>query len=398
LTLVFQIILGLAVLAGLIAQFIANKYWHWSQLVLVLSVVLAATGFIVLAAETVRVHHVLRAKLPGLEKQINTLLVQNEQLLNGSADTLGLLDLQHQWKMLSRERGRVWRNVQPAGEVSDQGVVQIEIAQPQPHGLEQNSIIYAFEAGEVNPTDPSNGRQYLGEFRVAETTDAGATLEPVLLIDPRTGQRLADSKGPWNLYETMPADQHKLYADLNEEQLRQLLPADSVEDFVRHGSPATPDDDEWHKIGLNENDELVGPENLDQAIKFLYDRPLRDYAYLFAELAQQRVVLQASQQAVTQDIAKLVVALESAKKLSAFREQEKTANASDLAGMKIDRLSIEAHRDLLLQQLATAKQQIEQLLARNAEFADQLTQRQLGLLETINRTAPAPGSVSILTP
>jgi len=398
LTLVFQIVLGLAVLAGLIAPFIANKYWHWSQLVLVLSVVLAATGFFVLAAETVRVHHVLRAKLPKLEKNLATLLAQNEKLLNGSADTAGLLDLQHQWKMLSRERGRVWRDVQPSGEVSDQGIVQIEIAQPQPHGLEQNSIIYAFESGEVNPTDPATGRQYLGEFRVVETTETGATLEPVLLIDQRTGQRLVDSKGPWNLYETMPADQHKLYANLTEEQLRQLLPADSVEDFVRHGSPATPDDDEWHKIGLNEDGERVGPENLDLAVKFLYDRPLRDYAYLFSELAQQRVVLQASQQAVTQDMAKLVVALESAKQLGAFHKQELTDFASDLAGMKADRLAIETHRDLVLQQLATVKQQIEQLLARNVEFADQLTQRQLGLLETINSTAPAPGSVSILTP
>jgi len=382
-------------LAGLIAPFIGNKYWHWSQLVLVLSVVLAAMGFIVLAAETVRVHHVLRAKLPALEKNLNTLLMQNEQLLNGSGEKVGLLDLEHQLKMISRERGRVWRGVQPTGEVDDQGVVQVEIAQPQPHGLEKDAIVYAFEAGEVNPTDPSAGRQYLGEFRVTETVDGGPTprqvaLEPVLLIDPRTGERLAGSQGPWSLYETMPADRHKLYAGLEEEQLRQLLPADSLDEYLRHGTPATADDDEWHQVGLNENDERVGPENLDQAVKFLYDRPLRDYAYLFSELAQQRVVLQASRQAVAQDLVKLTEALQSAEELGTFREQQRTALASDLTGMQGDRLAIETHRDLVQHQLTHAKQLIERLLARNSELADRLTQRQMGLLESINSAAPAP--------
>jgi len=385
-------------LTGLIAPFIGNKYWHWSQLVLVLSVVLAALGFIVLAAETVRVHHVLRAKLPKLESDINRLVVQNEQLLHGSGDKKGLLELEHQLKMLSRKRGRVWRGVQPAGKVDDQGVVQIEIAQPQPHGLEKNTIVYVFEAGEVNPTDPASGRQYLGEFRVVESVEGGATLEPVLLIDQRTGQRLVDSQGPWSLYETMPADQHELYAGLSEEQLRQLLPAESVDEYIRQGTPATPDDDEWHKIGLNENDERVGPENLDQAVKFLYDRPLRDYAYLFSELAQQRVVLQASQQAVTLDIAELAVALKSAKELSLFREKQKASLESDLTGMQGDRLAIETHRDLVLRQLAENKQKIDHLLARNAELADRLTKRQLGLLEYINSTAPAPGNNSLLSP
>jgi len=305
--------------------------------------------------------------------------MQNEQLLNGSGEKVGLLDLEHRLKMISRERGRVWRGVQPAGEVDDQGVVQVEIAQPTPHGLEKDAIVYvfeaggAFEAGEVNPTDSSAGRQYLGEFRVTEA-----------------GERLASSQGPWSLYETMPADRHKLYAGLEEEQLRQLLPADSLDEYLRHGTPATADDDEWHKIGLNENDERVGPENLDQAVKFLYDRPLRDYAYLFSELAQQRVVLQASRQAVAQDLVKLAEALQSAEQLGTFREQQRTALASDLTGMQGDRLAIETHRDLVQHQLTHAKQLIERLLARNSELADRLTQRQMGLLESINRAAPAP--------
>ncbi len=397
-TLVLQIILGLALLAGLIAPFVGNKYWHWSHLVLVLSIALAAVGFLFLAAETVRVHHVLRSKLPKLEKNLESLLKQNERLLNGSGNEQGLLEIEHQLQMLSRQRGRVWRGVMPAGEVTDQGSVSIEISQPQPHGLEQNAVVYAFEAGEVNPADPAVGRQYLGEFRVAEISEAGATLEPVLIIDQRTGQRLVESQGPWSLYETMPADSHKLYAGLDEEQLRQLLPESTVDEFIRHGTPATPDDDEWHKIGLDENDQLVGPENLDQAVKFLYNRPLRDYAYLFSELAQQRVVLQARRQAVEQDIVKIEIALKSAKQLGVFRDQQKTAFSADLVGMKGDRQAIEGLRDLVLGQLDKARQLIDKLLARNSQQAAQLTKHQMALLEHINRTAPAPGSVSLLAP
>ncbi len=398
LTLALQIVLALALLAGLIAPFVGNKYWHWSQLVLVLSVVLAATGFLFMAAETVRVHHVLRAKLPGLEKQIDALLVQNKQLLEGTADKKGILDLEHQLQILTRERGRVWRAVQPVGEVDNQGQVHVEIPKPRPHGLEKNTIVYAFEPGEVQAADPSAGSQYLGEFRVVEVTEDQATLEPVLLIDERTGQRLVKSKGPWSLYETMPTDRHKLYADLSEEQLQQLLPAASVEEYLRHGTPATADDDAWHKIGFDENDERVGPENLDRAVKFRYDRPLRDYAYLFSELAQQRVILQASKQAVQQDIVKLKKTLASAQQLSAFREQQKVTFASDLEGMQNDRQAIETHRDLILRQLTNAQKLIDRLLASNSEMANRLTKEQLGLIRYINSQAPAPGEVSTLAP
>ena len=390
--------LGLALLAGLLAPFIGNKYWHWSQLVLLLSIVLAATGFLFLAAETLRVHRALRARIPQMERELASLQQQNEQLIIGSGEQQGLRELEHRLKIVTRERGRVWRGVQPVGEVDNQGRVEVEISQPQPHGLETDTIVFVFEAGDVNAADPASGRQYLGEFRVSEAKEGGVALEPVLLIDQRTGQRLVDSQGPWSLYETMPVDRHKLYADSTEEELRQALPAASVEEYLRHGKPATEDDDQWHRIGLDENDERVGPENLDQAVTFLYDRPLRDYAYLYAELAQQRVVLRASRQAVLQDNAKLAEALKSAKQLSEFREQEKLSLSSDLEGMQRDRQAIEAHRDQVQLQLANANRLIDQMLARNSALVNQLTDWQLGMIQYINSTAPAPAAVSTLVP
>ena len=197
----------------------------------------------------------------------------------------------------------------PPDKVDPQGRVSVDITKQLPHGLEEDAIVYAFEAGSATATESAEGKQYLGEFRVTVVQAAGVTLEPVLLIDNRAGERLAASEGPWSLYETMPIDRHRLFAGYSEEALRAMLPAESVEEYLRHGTEATRDDDQWHVTGLDEDGKRVGPDNIDQAVKRLYDRSLRDYAYIFNELAGNKVVTLARQEAVTKDNDRLVKAL-----------------------------------------------------------------------------------------
>ncbi|MGI9455441.1 MAG: hypothetical protein ACR2NU_02715 [Aeoliella sp.] len=393
LTLVLQIVLAVALLLALVTVVMSTKIWHWSQVVLVLFIILFGVGALFLGAEVFRIHRNLRAGIPKLEENLEAANLKTEELLKGTNDEPGIRELEHRLQIVSRERGRAWRGVQPASEVSDQGAVQVSIPNPQPHGLGQDTIVYAFESGE-----PTEGAQYLGEFRVIEANAEGVTLEPILLIDQRTGERLAASEGPWSLYETMPVDRHSLYADLSEEQLQQMLPEESVEEYLRHGTEATRDDDEWHVIGLDENDERVGPEQMDQAVKRLYDRPLRDYAYLFEEYAREKVVAMAAREAITEDNAKLETALESAKQLSQFREAEIVALTSDEAGMKQDRAAIEKHRDLVQRQLSNARQLIEVLLADNTARARELAERQLGLMQMIDSVAPAPIGLDTFSP
>jgi len=419
LSLVVQIVLALLLLGGLIAPFIANKYWHWSQTLLVICVELAGVGVLFLGAETVRTHHILRKDIPQLEKNVVAAEKQNEVLIHGSGDTPGVLDLEHQLQMISRDRGRVWRRVMPVGEVGNDGQIEVEITQPKPHGLAAGAIVFAFEdSGQIPqatddseefddsdefseeevPADegeevaadaaaPAGNRQYLGEFRVVEATETGVALEPVLLINQRTGQRLVDSQGPWSLYEAMPTDRHRIFAGMDEEQLRRLLPGESVEEYVRHGSPAVPADNEFNRVGLDENDQ---PVESDKAVKFIYDRPLRDYAYIFADLAQQRVFLQASKQAVTEDNTNLAESIKSGERLGEFRKQQIQALTADREGMVQDRQAIEAYLNQVGQQLASAKQLIEQTLADNSKLANQLTEQQMSQLQLINSSAPAP--------
>ena len=375
---------------GLVTLFLSSKNWHWTQILLVTCILFAATGVLYMATETASIHQELRSGIPRLEKQLATLEQQNELLLKGSDDQKGIRELDHRLQIVFRERGRVWRQVQPTGQIDNQGRIQVEILNPQPHGLDQDAIVFAFETGPPNNDSPANGPQYLDEFRVVSVEANGVTLESVhLLLDPRKRELLARSKGPWSLYETMPADRHKLFANYTDEELQQMLPAATVEEYIRHGKPANDDDDQWHVIGLDENDQRVA-ENIDQAVKKLYDRTLRDYAYLFSDLARQHVVMLAEIRSVSEDNKRIETALKSAEELSAFRTEESENLAQDLNGMQQDRAAIEKHRDQLTQVLAHAKSRIDDLLTKNIEMANQYTEIQLSQMKTINALAPKP--------
>jgi len=393
LTLIVQIVLGLALLVGLVTIIMSNKNWHWSQLVLVLFTFFAAVGFLFLGAETVRIHKTLRANIPSLKTQIAGLEKQNDELLNGSTAKPGIRELDHRLLIAARERGRVWRGVAPAGQIGPQGQVSVEIANPQPHGLEKDAILYAFEAGEPDAADPASKAQYLGEFRVSGMQQGGVALEPVQLMDNRASGRLAQSQGPWSLYETMPIDRHRLFAGFTPEQLQSMLPSETVDEYVRHGTEATDDDDEWHVVGLDADGRRLGPENIEQAVKKLYDRYLRDYAFLFGELASQKIVTIAKQAAVAQDNAKLTQALTSAQATGEFRQQQIAAYGNDLTSMQQDLAAIQAHRDAVLAQRDHLRQRNHDYQQANSELAKQLTEQQLGLARYIDGRSPPAAAV-----
>jgi hypothetical protein len=392
LALVLQIVLGILVLAGLVAIYLSTKYWHWSTVTIVSFIMIFGVTYLFLAADTMRIHRNMRAALPRLEQQIADLEKRNQVLLRGANDDLGIVALEHRLRMVTRERGRAWRQVAPAGQLDPEGRLEVTIPAPTPHGLAVDTIVYIFEGGNANPSDPANGQQYLGDFRVVEVRDTGVVLESVGLLDKRTGERLARSQGPWSLYETMPSDRYKIFADMSEEELRKRLPETIIEEYIRHGQPATDDDDPHNVVGFDENDQRLPPDQIANAVRKVYNRPLRDYAYLFSELARQRVVLMAKIDAVTEDNAKLVAALESAEKLSGFRAEQKQLMQSDLAGMKEDRQAIEGHLKAVNHQLENARKLIDKFLSTNAKLANQLAQQELTLKQTIDAAAPAPST------
>ena len=116
LTLIVQIVLGLSVLVGLVTIIMSSKNWHWTQLTLVLSIFFSASAFCFWGAETVRMHQHLRKGIPGLEKKIASLQEQNDKLLNGAGDQLGIVKLEHRLKIVNPRTRTCVRGAMPAGQ------------------------------------------------------------------------------------------------------------------------------------------------------------------------------------------------------------------------------------------------------------------------------------------
>lgn len=453
--LVLQILVLLVVLIGLITIIMSIKNWHWAQMVLALGIFFMAIATLLLGMETFRIHRNIRKVIPIKEKQLADLEEENAALKFGARNEdpavmriwnaeifggeppydpevegrmLSTTAWQSRLKDLARARGRVWRNATPSGfnQQNNQIAVAIaaqlppatdpdlaidqpaepaaaEAAAPRGHGLTVDTIVYAFENGAPNPAAPDQGSQYLGEFKVVQANDVGVILEPVQALNQFTGSRLVKSiqaaqqqKVTWSLYELMPADSHELFAQLDEAAERSLLPAATVEEYIRQGTPAQPDDDEYHVAFFDEAGNRLGPDDQAKAASKRFDRPLRDYGYLFAELMSERVVMEADVAALKQQIADLETAHANAKKLQAHRTAEKGALQDDLTHMERDRDFIKNLLATINSQIANAQSQASDLLKQNAAGAQTLINDKLTQLREIDQRAPAPASSSLL--
>jgi hypothetical protein len=401
-------------LVGLITAIMSIKNWHWAQMLLVLSIVFCSFGVLLLGLEVFRIHRNIRSKLPALEQQIAALEAENDALnYGGDAAMLNTIftvdppvfDIEAEggrmpslaaWTRrlqdLQRQRGRVWKGVQKGQIDGPTNRVTVGIAQ-QP-GPAQNAIVYVFEDGEPNAAAPQQGAQYLGAFRVVESRPDGATLESLYSLDQRTGNRLARSQLPWTIYETIPKDNYALYEGATEEQLRQWLPAATVDEFIRHGTavekPPAGQGFDPRVAAFDEAGQRLGPDDAEKAVKWLFDRQLRDYSYLFSAANRRLVELKADKAALTEDIRHLTEALEISKKFVALREAEKEGLTGDLGHMEADRKAIEDHLAAVQALLKHVTQRVAELEKENVGYVNELRQRQMDALQ---RLPQAPSNV-----
>ena len=412
-------LIGVLALVTFVAAYMGSKFWHWGHVLVVVALFFATVGFTILAADALKKRSTFQQRAEKAAAELEPLLENHAALARGTNDTQlinrlraqgieldddidtapGLGDLRHQLRLASRASGRVWRNAQPVGPLDPQtGQVSVGVEFPQPLGIAQGGVLFVFEQGPANSNSPPEGRQYLGEFRVVAANGQQITLESVHALDQRQGTRLLGSQGPWSLYEQMPGDRHDLFAEYTDEQLRQLLPANSVDEYLRDGTPWTVDDGEWVKEGRNEKGEIVGPDDWDDSTKFVYRRQLRDYAFLFNDLAKERIEMQAKKQALTQDNQSLAATLASAKKLGAYRTDEQQKLKSDLEGVKADRQAIETHLANLQRQVELGTALLNKTLAANIQLANRLASMQqaaAGGRDLRLQPVPARGAVDV---
>jgi hypothetical protein len=240
-------------------------------------------------------------------------------------------------------------------------------------------VLYAFE----DPTKPSatpgrpGGGQYLGEFNATQTGPQQAKLEPVYLMDDFERKRLAQSRDPWILYETMPLDRHDIFRGKTDQELQQKMPKQSVSEYTRDGKPSTPDDDPLRVVGLVENDNRLPAADIGKATKKVYERRLRDYASEFDELARRRIVLLTDIDALKKDLDRIAAAKKVADELQTFREGERQKLTTELAGINKEKDAISAHVAHINKILARARELTAQLEQSNEQLVAELAARQL---------------------
>jgi hypothetical protein len=328
----------------------------WNK-VLMGCIAVASVVFFYMAARTVKIHKYWSELAQQHERRISQLQEETRLLREGNGTWMGIAKAQNQLHKLVIDRGRAWFNCTPRqGNTPGQVSVSIEMpaaeadaAAPASLGIPAATVLYVFEK-----KDRQKGGQYLGEFKVTGVGKKDVQLEPLRKFNEAELQRLTQSGGPWVMYDTMPTDNHEAFAGLTESQLKPLLPAAVLAEYVRDGQPAQPGDPDRCKVAGK------------------YVRALRDYAGMRDTFFQQRTVLVDQIEADKRDQQYVEEALADAKTEVSFFETEKATVQALVKKYAEQRDAVLAHLRRIEKSLADFKAMIAQQLTLNQRMANQI--------------------------
>lgn len=395
-----QIGLAIAVLGSLFLAYLSSKNWQIGHVVLVVCIFLSTIFFWYLAAATMKVHATHRSQIARLEQQIRDYQQQNAALQTGTDDAAlrtrlesdgvrihrgSIRQAQHELRKMLLDRGRMWVDVQPQA-VGGDGTTQLAVAQPQPHGIPAGAIVFAFEQG-----SPAEGARYLGEFSVTASAEGAVTIKPSVQLSTTQLGRLSRTNNPWTLYEIMPIDRHDVFLSLSENELSELLPADSLPEYQKDGEPAAEDDPAERVIGYKKDGTRATAEEADEVVEQRYTRQLRDYAYFFRRQHAQAVVDADTREQLKRDAVMLQDAIAKAEQGVAYRTAEKQKLEYDKEKFEQELQVITAHLQTIERYLSAVEARLRDTVDKTRATAAQLAQEQLKAAEEINRrTVPVP--------
>jgi preprotein translocase subunit YajC len=301
------------------------------------------------------------------EKQKEDKVTEEGGMVGGKFEP-GIEQVRADLNKLTVDRQRVWYNCDPQVNINRQtGAVTIKVTidQPNPSGIANNTNLYAFE----NASTAQQGR-YLGEFKVTAVADKQITLEPYKLL-PVDLAKLASAKRPWDLYDSLPHDNHEILGQLNEQDKKAMLPADSAAEYIDDGKPAQ------------------GGNSALPAVDGKYVRQLRDYAYLFDTYRMKITELIDKEQAVKNDKQMVEDARDDARLQVQFYQKQGTVVRALLAEIVRQRDAVAAHLDKLRKKLAEAKAAAAELIKNNKAMAGQIAKIQLDATRRIDERTRA---------
>lgn len=336
----------------------------WSKVLVVLNL-LFTLGFLWLALATLNTQQHWRTQVnrneAGIEQQVNGQPSQ-AQLHSDILSQRVKLD------QVTLDRGRVWTNV-GVKTLGEDGSAALVVATPDPNQLAPNMIVYAFALSGW----PPNEGAYLGRFKVAGVGEGGSVaIEPMTNLAPAELQRLnfAGNQGNWTLFEVLPSDENDLFDSLTPEQRRQVLPAELVNEYERHGQPAQATDPEVQVLNGN------------------FQRIPRDYSVLLRQYERQITAKRDEIVAGQADLAAMQTTIADAQRQIEYRRNEIVELQAELDESTAERDLIVAHREALDAELAQTDAAIGGALASAKRNADLWDQKQMAAAAEIDRRAP----------
>jgi hypothetical protein len=267
------------------------------------------------------------------------------------------------------DRRRMWTKcesrVKP-GEGTAEITIAFNPAVARAPGIAKGVVLYAFEE-----TGAASNGQYLGEFSVTNAGDKQITIVPTSSLSQREIDKLKRSKATWALYEIMPSDSHEVFASLNDEQKKAMLPAASLREYLKDGKPAEKGD----------------PASSVVDGKFV--RPLVDYRVLFADEQGQRLLLASSIRAAQNDKQLLRDALADAQTQEETCKKNIEETLAAKKGMERDRNIVADLRQKLETGLNAMEAWIDDLTKTNKAMAGQIAKYQLEAAQRIDQRTRA---------
>jgi hypothetical protein len=367
----------------------------WNKILLGL-IAVASLGFFYTASRTLRTYEFWCKKREAFRAALEKVQNDNEALRYADYDhkfpnstvTVGIRGLQSELEQLQTNRGRIWEKCAPAIDARDAQSISVGVTtvQPNPNGISLKMILYAFEDGD----DQHVGR-YLGEFKVMQAGDNKVVLKPAGAMTEIEIRRLMASKGPWTLYELMPADQHELFVDMPDDRKKALLPEASVSEYLRDGQAAQPEDPPECKLDIPikakpGKEELGVPDGK-------YHRLLRDYKRIFTACRTDRILFNDSREALTRDNNYLAEASKDAQVQTQFAQDAMDKLKKSFSNAREQQTAVQGYMSVLQTRCARFKKLVDDAIEQNKKTADDIRRSQIEAARLIEQRTRTMGQL-----
>lgn len=280
----------------------------------------------------------------------------------------GIPDLEVKQHDMLVDRGRVWNCIAQKGDPNT-GACAVAVEQPDPHRIQDKSIVYLFEDNPANRGDTTN-LHYLGEFKVAAIAEKLISLEPTMKLSERQRKNIVGSKAPWLIYERMPVDRNDVFAGFDQQQLSALMPgvpAEVINEYLRDGKESQPDDPEARVMNGK------------------FERALRDYVVFFHDLHAEIASYQDMIAAATTDLAITQKTLADTNKQVELRQQQIDKELKpELKEVSDERDLVLAQVDVMAKKLAEVRAENDETIAENRRLLAEWTKVQFAAAERLN--------------